>query len=130
MKIKVLLVMPDKEIQTVKIPASIKFIKAFIGEKLEKINLSEDIVLIANKDAKLEEVNRIVDDKIVFGTFLITSIKKNRITSMKKRDIRKYTNIFKLKKHQKKINRYRDECLEEYYSYQRKIKERNAKKVA
>jgi len=33
MKIKVLLVIPNQEVQMVKIPANIKFIKAFIGEK-------------------------------------------------------------------------------------------------
>ena len=33
MKIKSLLVMPGKEVQTVRIPASIKYIKAFIGEE-------------------------------------------------------------------------------------------------
>ena len=37
MKIKVLLVMPNKEVQVVRIPASIKFIKSFIGENLYRI---------------------------------------------------------------------------------------------
>ena len=36
MKIKSLLVMPGREVQIVKIPASIKYIKAFIGEELYK----------------------------------------------------------------------------------------------
>ena len=38
---------------------------------------------------------------------------------MKKRDIRKYTNMFKLSKHEKKVNLFKEEFLEEYYFNQR-----------
>ena len=44
---------------------------------------------------------------------------------MKKRDIRKYTNMFKLSKHEKKVNHFKEEFLEEYYFNQRKMKEKN-----
>ena len=94
MKVKVLLVMPGKEIQTVKIPASLKFIKAFIGEELYKIRLNSNIMLIANKNSNIEEFNRILCGNIILGTFLIIAIKNNRIVSLKSKDIRKYTNIF------------------------------------
>ena len=47
---------------------------------------------------------------------------------MKKRDIRKFTNMFKINRHQKKINRYKEEFLEEYYYNQRKMKQKNAKR--
>lgn len=126
MKVKVLLVMPGKEIQTVKIPASLKFIKAFIGEELYKIRLNSNIMLIANKNSNIEEFNRILCGNIILGTFLIIAIKNNRIVSLKSKDIRKYTNIFKLRKHQRKIKIYKEEYLEEYYSKQRKIKQENA----
>lgn len=126
MKVKVLLVMPGKEIQTVKIPASIKFIKAFIGKELYKIRLNSNIMLIANKNATIDEFNRFLYGNIILGTFLIISIKNNRIISLKNKDIRKYTNVFKLRKHQKKIEIYKEEYLEEYYSKQRKIKQENA----
>ena len=42
MKIKCLLVMPNKEVQKVKIPASTKFIKAFIVDNLLKIRENEN----------------------------------------------------------------------------------------
>lgn len=125
MKIKVLLVMPNKEVQVVKIPASIKFIKAFIGDNLYRIKLNENTILIANKDAKLDEFNRILGGNILLGTFLIVSIKNNRRISMKKKDIRRFTNMFKLRKHQKKVDIYKDEYLEEYYSNQRIMKQKN-----
>lgn len=125
MKIKVLLVMPNKEVQVVRIPANIKFIKAFIGENLYRIKLNENTTLIANKNAGVDEFNRILGGNIILGSFLIVSIKNNRRVSMKKKDIRKFTNMFKLRKHQKKVDMYKDEYLEEYYSNQRVMKQKN-----
>ena len=39
MKIKSLLIMPGKEVQKVKIPANIKFIKSLLGDDLQKRKL-------------------------------------------------------------------------------------------
>ena len=128
MKIKVLLVMPGKEVQTVRIPASLKYIKSFIGENLFKIKLDSHNMLIADKDANFADFNRLLGGNVILGSFFIVSIKNNRRVSMKKKDIRKYTNMFKLKKHQKKIDIYKDEYLEEFYSNQRKMKQKNAKR--
>ena len=44
---------------------------------------------------------------------------------MKRRDLRRYTNMFKLSKHKRKIEKYKDEFLEEYYFSQRIMKEKN-----
>lgn len=126
MKIKVLLVMPEREVQTVKIPRSTKFIKALIGNELLKIRLNEKTVLIANKNANLTEFNRIVGGNVILGTFIIVSTKNRRRVSMTKKEIRKYTNMFKLKKHKRKIDIYKNEYLEKYYTNQRKLKQKNA----
>lgn len=128
MKIKVLLVMPGKEVQIMKIPASMKFIKSFIGEELYRIKLNENTVLIANYNANVDEFNRIVKGNIILGTFIIVSIKNNRRVSMKKRDIRKFSNMFKLRKHQKKVDSFKEEYLEEYYSNQKINKQKNAER--
>lgn len=128
MKIKVLLVMPGKEVQIVKIPANLKFIKSFIGEDLFRIKLDENTIIYADKNAKQDEFNRILGGNILLGSFLIVSIKNNRRTSMKKKSIRKYTNMFKLRKHQKKVDIFKEEYLEEFYSNQRKMKQKNAKR--
>lgn len=124
MKIKVLLVMPGKEPQAVRIPASIKYIKSFIGNDLFRIKLDENTVIIADRNANFADFNRMLGGNIILGTFFIVSIRNNRRVSMKKKDIRKYTNMFKLRKHQKKINIYKDEYLEEYYSKLRKMKQK------
>lgn len=126
MKIKSLLVMPGKEAQIVKIPASLKFIKALIGENLFRVRLDSNNILIANNDASVEEFNRLFKDNIILGTFLIISIRRNRKVSMKKKSIRKYTNMFKLRKHQGKIDMYKEEYLENYYVNLRNQKLKNA----
>lgn len=127
MKIKCLLVMPGKEVQRVRIPANIKFIKALIGEQLLNIRASENNIIIANQNARNDEFNRFFQGNILYGTFIVVSLKKNKRTSMKKKDIRKFSNMFKLSKHQKKIERFKEEFLEEYYYQQRKIKQKNRK---
>lgn len=133
MKIKVLLVIPGMEAKIVKIPANDKFIKSFIGEKLLKIQLDENNILICNQNARVDELNRFLKGNIILGKFIIISTKKNRKISMKRKDIRKYKNMFKLRKHEKKINYFREEYLEEHYSKQREMKlknrERNKKEL-
>ena len=127
MKIKCLLVMPGKEVQRVRIPANIKFIKALIGENLLNIRANQNNIIIANQNARNDEFNRFFQGNILYGTFIVVSLKKNKRTSMKKKDIRKFSNMFKLSKHQKKIERFKEEFLEEYYYQQRKIKQKNRK---
>lgn len=131
MKIKVLLVIPGKEVQVIKISSNIKHIKAFLGEDLYKVKLNEDNLLIASKNARHDDFNRIYGGNILLGTFLIVSIKKNHRTSMKKRDIRRFTKMFRLDRHQRKIDIYREEYLEKYYlkiSENKKINAINTKK--
>ena len=127
MKIKCLLVMPGKEVQRVRIPANIKFIKALIGEHLLNIRANQNNIIIANQNARNDEFNRFFQGNILYGTFIVVYLKKNKRTSMKKKDIRKFSNMFKLSKHQKKIERFKEEFLEEYYYQQRKIKQKNRK---
>lgn len=128
MRIKVLLVIPNQEVQVVKIPPSLKFIKAFIGENLFKVKLNRDTIVIANKKANFEDFNRIVRGNIISGTFLVISIKDNCRISMKRKDIRRYTNMFKLRKHKKKVDKLKEEYLEEYYSKQKEQKQKNAER--
>ena len=124
MKVKCLLVMPGKEVQQAKIPANIKFIKALLGKELQMIKINESTTIYLSKNVDYTEQNRIFSGYILIGTFLVVSVKNNKIVSMKKKDIRKYTNMFKLSKHQKKIKYFREEFLEEYYFNQRKMREK------
>lgn len=118
--------MPDREVQIFKISRSTKFIKALIGNDLQKIRINENAMIIANKNANVTEFNRIYKNEIIFGTFIVVAIKNRRRVTMTKREIQKYANMFKLKKHQNKVNRYKEEYLEEYYSNQKEMKQKNA----
>ena len=125
MKIKSLLVIPGKEVQRVEIPANIKFIKSLLGEDLQEIKVNENTVIYLSNQTDYTEYNRLFNGYILIGTFLIVSIKNNKRVSMKKRDIRKYINMFELSKHEKKVNQFKEEFWEEYYFNQRKMKEKN-----
>lgn len=127
MKIKCLLVLPGKEVQKVKIPANLKFIKSLIGENLLHFRISKNTVIIANRNAIKDEFNRFCFGNVLFGAFIIVSIKKGKRVSMKKRDLRRFSNMFKLSKHQKKIEKCKEEFLEQYYYTQRKNKIKNRK---
>lgn len=128
MKIKVLLVVPNQEVQAIKIPASTKFIKSFIGKNLYKVRLTENAMLIANNDADNTDFNRILKNNIVLGSFIIVGIKHNHYASLRKKQIHKFFNRFKLEKHQKKIEKYREEYLEEFYYNQKIAKQKNAER--
>lgn len=115
MKIKCLLIKPGEKVKVQKIPGNIKFIKSLIGDRLIRIKLEENAIILANKDASQVDFNRILGDKIINGTFLVIGIKDSHRVSLKKRQIRKYSNLFKLEKHEKRINNYKDSLLNMYY---------------
>ena len=126
MKIKVLLVVPGRETEVKRIPGNLKFIKSFIGDELYSIRLNENTMLIGNKNARIDDFNRIYGENILLGSFIIVSNKNNHLVSLNKKEFRKYSNMFKLKKHQKKVDKYKDEYFEEYYSSIRDLKRKNA----
>lgn len=115
-KIKALLIMQNKEAQIVRIPANIKFIRSLIGKELQKINLTNDVYIIANRNSKYEDANRLMGDSLILGDFLIVNSKNGRRISLNKKQIRKYFNIFKLRKHEKKINYFKELYLKNYYA--------------
>ena len=84
MKIKVLLVAPGMEVQKVRIPASTKFIKSFIGNDLIKLNITESVAIFANKNPNIEEFNRFYKDNIMMGSFFVVGLKKQKLASLKK----------------------------------------------
>lgn len=111
MKVKGLLVMPGQKVQKVRIPSNLKFIRRIVGKNLMRIMLDEDTILLFDKNAKEDDFNRLLGSRIINGTFLIIGIKNKHRVSLKRKKIRKYTNMFKLEKHIKRINQYKEEYL-------------------
>lgn len=116
LKIKALLIMPGKEPQLVKIPSNTKFFKSFIGDNLYKIRLDENALMISDGNASIDDFNRLLNGDIVLGTFVIVGLKNKHRVSLNKKQIRKYNNVFKLRKHLKKINYYKTLYLSKYYN--------------
>ena len=114
-KIKALLVMPGIEVQKIKIPANMKFIRAYIGGALYKYKIDDNTIIIGSRDCSQNDFNRFLNGNIVIGPFIVVAIKKGRRVSMRKKELKKYTNYFKLDKHQKKVNALKDEYLEKHY---------------
>ena len=116
--------MPGKEVQKVKIPGSMKFIKSFIGKNLFQYKLDNNTILFAEnkKDDEIsrEEFNRIVNGDVIVGSFLVVSVKNNKLVSMKRKSIRRYTNMFKLRKHKRKVHFFQIKYLEEYKKNKKK----------
>ena len=55
------------------------------------------------------------------GPFFVVGLKNQKLVSLKKRELKKYFNMFKLSKH-KKVSEIKNEYLEKYYLNQRKLK--------
>lgn len=127
MKIKGLLVMPGIEVQKVRIPASIKFVKSLIGSELIKIKATDSVSIFVSKDPNIEDFNRIYRGNHILGTFLIIGTKNHKLKSLKNREIKRYCNMFKLSKHKKKVEHYKKYFLEDYYKKQNLLKKKARK---
>ena len=123
MKIKCLLIMPGKEVQKVRIPGSMKFIKSLIGKDLFKYKLDDKTILFADNNANAEEFNRMLKGDVIIGTFLVVGINRDKLVSMKRKSIRRYTNMFKLRKHRMKVHYYKMKYLEQYFENKKKAKQ-------
>lgn len=128
MRVKILYIQSGKEVQTLRVSTNKNFKKNLLGDNILKIHLENDIYLYINANYKVYEFNRFYQGKILFGDFIIISLRNNKAKSMSKNMIEKYINYFRLSKHYKKIDKLKENFLEEYYYYLRKNKEENSKR--
>ena len=96
-KIKVLLVKPNEEPKIIEIENTEDSFKDIISGELEYIKLEQNVKLICNKNGKQQnlEFNRVIENDVVVGTFLVVGYKKGVITSLE--DIDKQMRYFNLK---------------------------------
>lgn len=96
-KIKVLLVEANEEPKEVEIENTEDTFRKMVGGELEYIKLEPNVKLICNKNGKQQdfEFNRVIENDVVAGTFIVTGYKKNVITSLE--DIDRQMRYFKLK---------------------------------
>lgn len=107
-KIKVIVVEPNKEPYIKEVEHTLKNLQQLVGGLIEYINLEDDIDIICNEEGKLRnlEFNRIVENNIIAGTFIIVGVnqKKGATISIPENKIKKYLDMFKLDKHMKKVD--------------------------
>ena len=104
-KVKALFIMPNVEPVIIKLPRGKKYIKNLIGKELHLIKLKGDAYIIGNKQANMDDFNRKFGDRVLLGNFLIINMRNKRLFSLDKYQLRKYTNMFCLKKHQEIIEK-------------------------
>lgn len=95
--IKILVVEPNKEPYVKEIKNNISSIYGIVYFPFEELKIEKDIVLINSFNSdKFLKANRIVTDKIIYGSFAIVGIKGNEFISLTNEQIKKYTDMLKL----------------------------------
>lgn len=100
-KIRVLIVEPIGEPKEEEIEHSLEKMQSIVGGLIEFVALEENVDLICNEEGKINNlpINRIVTNDVICGTFFITGHKNGDTISLTDKQIQKYKNYFKLRKH-------------------------------
>ena len=99
-KIRVLVIKPNEEPHQVKIPHTLKDMQNVVGGLVEYVQLEHNVDLICNDEGKLLnlELNRLVGNDIIAGTFFIAGQLNGETISLSRKQIKKYRKIFRLDK--------------------------------
>ncbi len=106
-KIKVLLVKPNEEPKIIEIENTEDSFKDIVSGELEYIKLEPNVKLMCNKNGKQQdlEFNRVIENDVVVGTFIVVGYKNGVITSLE--DIDRQMRYFRLKNDKGMIEFYR-----------------------
>lgn len=110
-KIKILIVEPYKEPYIKEIEHKLEKMQEIVGGLIEFVELGENVDLICNEEGKIHnlEINRIITNDIVCGTFFIAGQKEGDTISLTDEQIKKYTEYFKLSNHKTAIKLLKNE---------------------
>lgn len=100
-KIRVLIVEPRKEPYVKEIDNTLEEKHKIVGGLIEFVELEETVDLICNDEGKMNnlEMNRIITNDIICGTFIICGQKDGYSISLTDKKIEKYKKYFSLKFH-------------------------------
>lgn len=100
-KIRVLIVEPRKEPYVKEIEDTLEEKQKIVGGLIDFIELEDDVDLIFNEESKINnlEMNRIIKNDIVCGTFIICGQRNGESISLTDEQIKKYKKYFSLKFH-------------------------------
>ena len=99
-KIRILVVAPNEEPHQLKIAHTLKEMQKVVGGLVEYVQLEHNVDLICNDEGKLLnlELNRLVGNDILAGTFFIAGQLNGETISLSRKQIKKYRKIFRLDK--------------------------------
>lgn len=100
-KIKILIIEQNRDPYVREIEHTLENLQKIVGGLIEFVELENGIDLIFNEEGKMLnlEMNRIIKNDIICGTFIIASQINGEYISLTDKQIKKYKKIFNLRKH-------------------------------
>ena len=96
--IKILVVESSKQPYVTEIKDNIGELYRFVYFPFEELEIENDIILVHTfQPDSFQKANRIIKDKIIYGSFAIVGKKNNQFISLTDEQIKYYMNIFDLK---------------------------------
>lgn len=97
-KIRVLIVEPNKEPYQARIKKGLEEKQKIVGGLIEFVELEHNVDLICNEEGKILnlEMNRVIENDIICGTFIIAGQHEGETISLSRKQIKKYKRVFKL----------------------------------
>lgn len=114
-KIKILIVEPNKEPYEKQIEDTLKEMQNIVGGLIEFVELEENIDLVCNEEGKIYglEMNRIIPNDVICGTFFIAGEEKGETISLTDEQIKKYKEYFNLERHKEPIEQIKKQYSSE-----------------
>ena len=95
--IKILVVESSKQRYVAKINDNIGELYGFVYFPFEELEIEKDIILVHTfQPDSFQKANRIIKEKIIYGSFAIVGKKNNQFISLTDDQIKYYMNIFDL----------------------------------
>lgn len=97
-KIKILVVEPNKEPYEKEIEDTLEEMQKIVGGLIEFVELEKGVDLVCNEEGKIYglEMNRVITNDVICGTFFIVGQKKGESISLTDSQIKKYKEYFNL----------------------------------
>lgn len=113
-KIKVLIVETIRDPYVEEIINTLEEKQKIVGGLIQKAELENNVDLIFNEESKILnlEMNRIIKNDVVCGTFIIAGQKNGEYISLTEKQINKYKKYFKLRDHTIPISLLRNKYKE------------------
>ena len=109
MKIKVLIVEPEKEPYEKIIDNELETLQNIVYGLIEFIEMEKGVDLIINEEGKIDGLpfNRYITNDVIAGTFIIAGERNGKTISLSDDMIKKYKEYFKLSNHEHIIEMYK-----------------------